>query len=242
MVQEHSGHERELQRTPLRDFHAAHGGRLVDFAGWEMPVQYRSILEEHKAVRRAAGLFDVSHMGEVDVSGRDAGRFLNHLVTNDVAKLFPGRVLYTPMCYPEGGVVDDLLVYMKGPEDYFLCINAGNIAKDLAWIREQASAFSVTVTDRSEDFALLAVQGPRKPHRDRAGADRRKTARPAEILSFLRGHGRRCALPDQSDGIHGRGWGRALPCGGRRPGPSRRRSWRRPRRTAMAATERSAHA
>ena len=151
----------ELQRTPLRDFHAAHGGRLVDFAGWEMPVQYRSILEEHKAVRRTAGLFDVSHMGEVDVRGPEAAKFLNHLVTNDVAKLFPGRVLYSPMCYPSGGVVDDLLVYMRGAEDYFLCINAGNIAKDLAWIRERAVGFNVIITDRSDDYALLAVQGPR---------------------------------------------------------------------------------
>jgi aminomethyltransferase len=151
----------ELQRTPLRDFHAAHGARLVDFAGWEMPVQYRSILEEHKAVRRAAGLFDVSHMGEVDVRGPEAGKFLNHLVTNDVTKLFPGRILYSPMCYPTGGVVDDLLVYMKGENDYFLCINAGNIAKDLAWIREQAAKFTVTITDRCADYALLAVQGPR---------------------------------------------------------------------------------
>lgn len=151
----------ELKRTPLRDFHATHGGRLVDFAGWEMPVQYRSILEEHKAVRRAAGLFDVSHMGEVDVRGSDAAKFLNYLVTNDVAKLFPGRVLYSPMCYPTGGVVDDLLVYMRGAEDYFLCINAGNIAKDLTWIREQAAKFSVTITDRCDDYALLAVQGPR---------------------------------------------------------------------------------
>jgi aminomethyltransferase len=150
----------DLKRTPLRDFHAAQGARLVDFAGWEMPVQYRSILEEHKAVRRAAGLFDVSHMGEVDVKGPDALRFLNHLVTNDVAKLFPGRVLYSPMCYATGGVVDDLLIYMRAPEDYFLCINAGNIDKDLAWIREQAKGFSVSVNDRSADFALLAVQGP----------------------------------------------------------------------------------
>ncbi len=150
----------DLKRTPLRDFHAAHGGRLVDFAGWEMPVQYRSILEEHKTVRRAAGLFDVSHMGEVDVRGPEAAKFLNHLVTNDVAKLFPGRVLYSPMCYPTGGVVDDLLVYMRGTDDYFLCINAGNIDKDLAWIREQAAPFKVTVTDRCADYAQLAVQGP----------------------------------------------------------------------------------
>ena len=150
----------ELKRTPLRDFHAAHGARLVDFAGWEMPVQYRSILEEHKAVRRAAGLFDVSHMGEVDVKGPDALRYLNHVVTNDVAKLFPGRVLYSPMCYPNGGVVDDLLVYMRAPEDYFLCINAGNIDKDVAWLLEQAKGFNVTVTDRSADYALIAIQGP----------------------------------------------------------------------------------
>jgi aminomethyltransferase len=151
----------ELKRTPLRDFHAAHGGRLVDFAGWEMPVQYRSILEEHKAVRRAAGMFDVSHMGEVDVRGPEAGAFLDHLVTNDVSKLFPGRVLYSSMCYPTGGVVDDLLIYMRGPDDYFLCINAGNIEKDLAWLQEHASRFNVSVTDRSADYALLAVQGPR---------------------------------------------------------------------------------
>jgi aminomethyltransferase len=157
----------ELKRTPLRDFHAAHGARLVDFAGWEMPVQYRSILEEHKAVRRAAGLFDVSHMGEVDVRGPGALAFLNGLVTNDVAKLFPGRVLYTPMCYPAGGVVDDLLVYMKGAAEYFLCINAGNIAQDLEWITAQAQAFNargadqVEVTDRSEDYALIAIQGPK---------------------------------------------------------------------------------
>lgn len=151
----------ELKRTPLRGFHAAHGGRLVDFAGWEMPVQYRSILEEHKAVRRAAGLFDVSHMGEVDVKGARAEAFLNHLLTNDVTKMYPGRVLYSPMCYPDGGVVDDLLVYQRGAGDYFLCINAGNIARDLAWIREQSAGFDVTITDRSDDYALLAIQGPR---------------------------------------------------------------------------------
>src|SRR5512142_1427967 len=113
-----------LKCTPLHDFHVAHGGRMVDFAGWEMPVQYRSILEEHKAVRRAAGLFDVSHMGEVRVDGPDAGRFLNHLVTNAVTKLFPRRVLYSPMCYPNGGVVDDLLVYLLAPEKYLVVIKA----------------------------------------------------------------------------------------------------------------------
>lgn len=150
-----------LRRTPLRDFHASHGARLVDFAGWEMPVQYRSILEEHRVVRRAAGMFDVSHMGEVEVRGVEAERFLNRLVTNDVSKLYPGRVLYSPMCAPDGGVVDDLLVYMKGPGDYFLCVNAGNIAVDLAWMAEQAKGYDLTLNDRSDDYALLAVQGPR---------------------------------------------------------------------------------
>jgi aminomethyltransferase len=150
----------ELKRTPLRDFHAAHGAKLVDFAGWEMPVQYRSILEEHKAVRRAAGLFDVSHMGEVDIEGPGAGAFLNALVTNDVGKMYPGRVLYSPMCHPDGGVIDDLLVYMRGPEDYFLCINAGNTPTDLEWIRARAAGCDVTVTDRSDGCALVAVQGP----------------------------------------------------------------------------------
>jgi len=133
---------------------------MVDFAGWEMPVQYKSILEEHKAVRRAAGLFDVSHMGEVDVKGAGAEAFLQHLVTNDVSRLTPGRILYTSMCYENGGVVDDLLVYKRGSEDFFLCINAGNTDKDLAWIRERAAGHAVEITDRSADYALLAVQGP----------------------------------------------------------------------------------
>lgn len=150
-----------LKTTPLNAFHRRHGGRMVDFAGWDMPVQYRSILEEHKAVRQRAGLFDVSHMGEADVKGPDALKFLQHLVTNDCSKLFPGRVLYTVMCYPHGGVVDDLLVYMRGPEDYFLCINAGNVDKDIAWMQEQAKGFNCTVTNRSADYAQLAIQGPR---------------------------------------------------------------------------------
>jgi aminomethyltransferase len=150
----------DLKRTPLRDFHAAHGAKLVDFAGWEMPVQYRSILEEHRAVRRAAGLFDVSHMGEVDIRGPGAGAFLNSLVTNDVRRMYPGRVIYSPMCQPDGGVIDDLLVYMRGPEDYFLCINAGNTPTDLEWMRARAAGRDVTVTDRSDECALIAVQGP----------------------------------------------------------------------------------
>src|SRR5258707_12968533 len=99
-------------------------------------------------------------MGEVDVRGADAGKFLNRLVANDVSRLFPGRVLYTPMCYPGGGVVDDLLVYMRGADDYFLCINAGNIDKDVAWIRQQAAGFSVSVTVLREDYALVGGHVP----------------------------------------------------------------------------------
>lgn len=148
------------QTTPLNAFHRTHGGRMVDFAGWDMPVQYKSILEEHKAVRTRCGLFDVSHMGEAEVRGPEALKFLQHLVTNDCSKLFPGRVLYTVMCYPHGGVVDDLLVYMRGEGDYLLCINAGNIAKDIAWMQEQARGFNCTVTDRSPDYGQLAIQGP----------------------------------------------------------------------------------
>jgi aminomethyltransferase len=147
--------------TPLNAFHRRHGGRMVDFAGWDMPVQYKSILEEHKAVRQRVGLFDVSHMGEADVKGPDALKFLQKLVTNDCSKLFPGRVLYTVMCYPHGGVVDDLLVYMRGEGDYFLCINAGNIDKDIAWMQEQVQGFNCTVTNRSADYGQLAIQGPR---------------------------------------------------------------------------------
>lgn len=146
--------------TPLNAFHRRNGGRMVDFAGWDMPVQYRSILEEHKAVRTRAGLFDVSHMGEADVRGPEALAFLQHLVTNDCSKLFPGRVLYTVMCYPDGGVVDDLLVYMRATDSYLLCINAGNIEKDIEWMQAQAKGFECTVTDRSADYAQLAIQGP----------------------------------------------------------------------------------
>lgn len=135
---------------------------MVDFAGWEMPVQYRSILEEHRAVRRAAGLFDVSHMGEVEVRGPGARAFLDHLLTNDVGRLSPGGALYSPMCEPSGGVIDDLLAYQRGPEEYFLCVNASNIDKDVAWMRDQAAATAaaVEIVDVSDAWALLALQGP----------------------------------------------------------------------------------
>jgi len=147
-------------RTPLYEFHREHGGRFVDFAGWEMPVQYLSILEEHRTVRKAAGLFDVSHMGEIVVSGLQARDFLNTLVTNNVADLTPGRVLYTPMCRSDGGVVDDLLISCLDDSRFLLCVNAANRSKDLDWIRTESAGFECTIEDRSSEYGLLALQGP----------------------------------------------------------------------------------
>ncbi len=152
-----------LQRTPLFSFHQRHGARLVPFAGWEMPVQYTSILEEHRAVRTAAGLFDVSHMGEVRFSGKEAAACLDFLVTNDVSRLQVGRGLYTVMCYPEGGIVDDLIIYRTGTEEYLAVINAGNTSKDVAWMGEHAERFDCVFENVSERYALLALQGPRAP-------------------------------------------------------------------------------
>jgi aminomethyltransferase len=124
-------------------------------------VQYSGILAEHLAVRNAAGLFDVSHMGEATVKGPQARAFLDYLVTNDVSSMTPGRVLYTPMCYESGTVVDDLLIYCKSDTDFLLCINAGNTDKDIAWLLEQAKSFDCEVRDVSPEFCQLAIQGPK---------------------------------------------------------------------------------
>ena len=150
-----------LKRTPLHAFHVEHGARMVPFAGWEMPVQYTSILEEHRAVRTQAGLFDVSHMGEVRVHGADALAYLNHLVTNDVSKLTIGKALYTVMCYPDGGVVDDLIIYQVGDEEYLLCINAANVEKDIEWMEGGVIGYDCLVDNVSENFGQLALQGPK---------------------------------------------------------------------------------
>jgi aminomethyltransferase len=149
-----------LRRTCLHAFNAARGARFVDFAGWEMPVQFRSILEEHRAVRTTAGLFDVSHMGEIVVRGPGARAFIDRLVTNDVSKLAPGRVIYSPMCDERGGVVDDLLVSCRGDEDFLICVNASNAAKDFAWMRDHAAGADCTVDDESAVWGLIALQGP----------------------------------------------------------------------------------
>ncbi|MDO4568282.1 MAG: glycine cleavage system aminomethyltransferase GcvT [Clostridia bacterium] len=149
-----------LKRTPLYDAHIAHGGKLVDFGGWALPVQYSSIIEEHKAVRHAAGLFDVSHMGELMVEGPGAFALIQRLVTNDITSMKPGRVRYSPVCYENGGVVDDILIYMLAENRYLLIVNAGNTDKDYEWFASHAGE-DVSVTNESASWAQLALQGPR---------------------------------------------------------------------------------
>jgi aminomethyltransferase len=132
---------------------------MVPFAGWLMPVQYGGILEEHRAVRRAAGIFDVSHMGELWIEGEGATGVVQELITNDAARLKEKQIIYSPMCYPDGGVVDDVLVYKTAPHSYLLVVNAGNRQKDLDWITERAGR-AARVSDRSEETAQIALQGP----------------------------------------------------------------------------------
>ena len=149
------------RRTPLHDIHRELGGRLIDFGGWSMPVQTKTgIIKEHGAVRSAAGLFDVSHMGEAVVRGSGATGAIQRLVTNDVGKVQDGGALYTVICTPEGGIVDDCIVYRRSGDEYWIVLNASNTAKDLAWIREVVGA-DAEVEDRSDATGLLAIQGPR---------------------------------------------------------------------------------
>jgi aminomethyltransferase len=149
-----------LKRTPLFDEHRALDARLVEFSGWEMPVQYSGILEEHRAVRTRAGLFDVSHMGEFRVAGPDALAYLQYLVPNDVSKLTIHQALYTQLCLPDAGTIDDLLVYRLDENEYMTVVNAGNIDKDFAWAVQQSRNFDVRLTNQSDSTGLLALQGP----------------------------------------------------------------------------------
>lgn len=150
----------ELKRTPLYEEHQAAKAKLIDFGGWEMPVQYAGVIEEHNTVRTKAGLFDVSHMGEVDVKGKDALPFVQNLITNDVTKIQDGQILYSPMCYPNGGIVDDLLVYRYGTEHFYIVVNASNTDKDYAWMLEQAKGYDVRLDNISAQVAQMAIQGP----------------------------------------------------------------------------------
>jgi aminomethyltransferase len=150
-----------LRRTPLYDRHAVAGAKLVPFAGWEMPVQYEGIRQEHVAVRTDAGVFDVSHMGEIETRGPRAEEFLQLILSNDVTKIAERGAQYAVLCKPDGGVLDDLFTY-RLDEGFLTVTNAGNHAKDLAWFQEQARAFGggVEVIDRADDYAMLALQGP----------------------------------------------------------------------------------
>jgi len=149
-----------LRRTALYDRHAAAGAKLVPFAGWEMPVQYAGVREEHLAVRERAGVFDVSHMGEVETRGPDALAFLQRMLSNDVAQIAVGGAQYSVLCREDGGVLDDLFTYRLADDRYLTVTNASNHAKDLAWLRAHADGFDVELVDRLDDYAMLAVQGP----------------------------------------------------------------------------------
>jgi len=150
-----------LKRTPLHDRHVAAGARLVPFAGWEMPVSYAGIRQEHTAVRERVGVFDVSHMGEVETTGPEAEAFLQRVLSNDVARIAPDGAQYSVLCREDGGVLDDLFTYRLGPERFLTVTNASNHERDLAWMRGHAEGFEVELHDRLEDYAMLAVQGPR---------------------------------------------------------------------------------
>jgi glycine cleavage system T protein (aminomethyltransferase) len=150
----------DLRHSPLHDRHVAAGAKLVPFAGWEMPVQYAGIREEHLAVRARAGVFDVSHMGEVETRGPDALAFLQRMLSNDVAAIPVGGAQYSVLCREDGGVLDDLFTYRLAEGRFLTVTNAANHAKDLAWLRDHASAFDVELVDRIDDYAMLAVQGP----------------------------------------------------------------------------------
>src|SRR5262245_30535559 len=148
-----------LKRTPLFERHVAMGARVVEFGGWEMPVQLRVIVDEHNAVRTAAGLFDISHMGEVEVKGPDALAFLQHIATQDVATIGQGLSNYSLMCHPNGGIVDDIFIYNL-PDGYMVVVNASNTEKDFAWMLDNIHSFNVELTNISDRASMLALQGP----------------------------------------------------------------------------------
>jgi len=157
---------KRVKQTCLHDKHLQLGATMVEFGGFDMPLlyQYAGIAPEHMAVREHAGLFDVSHMGEVTVKGKDAERYVNHIFTNDVTGIPTGKILYGMMCYENGGTVDDLLVYKMGENDFFLVINAANIDKDWAWMQEHAAGFDIDLQNRSDFYGQIAIQGPEAEH------------------------------------------------------------------------------
>ncbi len=150
-----------MKHTALYDIHRQLGARLVEFAGWMMPVQYSGIREEHLAVRKRAGLFDVSHMGEIEICGLEAASFCQRIATNDVSKLGEFQAQYSLFCNPRGGVVDDVIVYKFSDERFLICVNAVNTAKDYEWLMNNKNGLAVEVTNKSSEFSQIALQGPR---------------------------------------------------------------------------------
>lgn len=149
-----------MKRTPLYDRHVEMGAKTVEFGGWDMPVQYTGIIEEHHATRNNAGLFDISHMGQINVTGPDALAYLQHIATQDVATIAEGLANYSLLCYPDGGIVDDIFIYHL-PRRYLVVVNASNVDKDFAWMHEHSTGFNVTIDNISDKTTMLALQGPK---------------------------------------------------------------------------------
>lgn len=150
-----------MKKTAIYDEHLNLGAKIIDFGGWQMPVQYSSIIDEHKAVRNKAGLFDVSHMGEILIRGKNSLDLVQKIITNDASKMEIGQVIYTPMCYEDGGIVDDLLVYRLKDDEFLLVVNASNTTKDFKWIKKNSELFKdVEVVNKTDYYSLIAIQGP----------------------------------------------------------------------------------
>ena len=184
-----ASHAQTLRRTPLYERHVAAGAKLVDFAGWEMPVQYDGIRAEHLRVRNGAGMFDVSHMGQIETSGPQAEDLLQRLLSNDVARLPVGGAQYSVLCNQDGGILDDLFTYRLGPDRFLTVTNASNHERDLAWFARHAGEYpGAEVLDRADDYAMLAVQGPRAREIVQAIADRPLPERMTVAPRYLDSH------------------------------------------------------
>jgi len=150
-----------IKKTPLHESHSALKARMVSFAGWDMPVQYSGLVDEHKNVRSHVGLFDVSHMGEINVTGRGALDFLQKLTINDISKISIGQAQYNAFCYPSGTLIDDIIIYKRGFDNFFICVNAGNSDKDYVWLLDNCPKQGVHLENLSQDYAQIAIQGPK---------------------------------------------------------------------------------
>ena len=149
-----------MKTTPLTSVHESLRAKMVDFGGFYMPVQYTSIIEEHNAVRSKAGIFDVSHMGEISVTGKDAIKYLNYIITNDIGAISENQIMYSPMCYEHGGCVDDILIYKNNDKDFLVVANASNTDKDYDWMKKHTKGYDVVVSNQSDKYGQIALQGP----------------------------------------------------------------------------------